>query len=276
MVRNKDINEPNPSSQAFHFPPSLWFFWLFPFPCRKMGEWGLWLVYGPQPLSLCQSFLLKLFHWSNVVLLRWLQHGPFSEAEGQCGPSTGCSSRRPCLPTPIRVSPWLHSGHLPSCSGMVLHGLQGNTCSTITPPTGCREIPAMPLCTSSPFFSDQDARKVVSHTFFPSLLWSVFPFPKCIFIEAPPVPSWGAQLWVQRARGVSWSYVYHRAAPVLFPYPLLLAAPPLSTPRYPHPAHLFTDKHVISRYHIRLLNSSLYQSKNLMYNNYYLLGKTIN
>lgn len=41
-------------------------------------------------------------------------------------------------------------------------------------------------------------------------------------------------MWVQRVCGVSWSNVYHRAAPVLPPYPTPLAAPPLPAPTYTH------------------------------------------
>lgn len=88
---------------------------------------------------------------------------------------------------PLFQHGFLHGCSVAICFSMVLHGPQGNTCSTIISPTGCREISAAVMLTSSTsFFSDLGVHRVASHTFFLTLLCGVLPFLKHIFIEAPP------------------------------------------------------------------------------------------
>lgn len=244
---------PMPSISLLHYDSS----GSFPHSCRVMGEWGLWLVYGPQPVFLGQTFPLELSHWSNVSSPLMAPTGALLRGW-----------------RPVWSLQWLQllramSAHSSMGFSMAAAWTQAALAQFSR---GCRETPsllpqdALSLRTSS-LFSDPTAHKAASHTFFPLTALFCIPLSQYTFIEAPAVPSWGAQMWIWRVRGINWNHVYH-SSPCSLPIP--------NIPGSPTTTNLFTDKLVISLYHIRLLNSSPSQSKSLMYNSYHLVGKTIN
>lgn len=103
-------------------------------------------------------------------------------------------------------------------SGVVLHGLQGNTCSTVFFSMGRRgnTIPAPgaphPLLLVSPWCSRSSFSCIFFTLLSRSLLHSVcYPFQN-VSSEAPPLRLWSSALLFVGSVGTSWiSRVWHRA-----------------------------------------------------------------